>query len=224
MQRPGFFGFEWRRHLATIGAFGFIVLGCGSSGPESVSTSSSALSGGTVDSGEGCPRSAPSNGSECSSKGLECSWGTDPRFGCRTQAFCEKDEGRLVWEVNTSSCPEPPPTCPKHAPDPTGHSCLERTKCSEKELGATCVYDDVAYTCAPCSGNLCCADAFWAVTDLNEGCPDAVPNYGEACGTPKLYCDYNSCADSQQDDFWAYGIGVRCDDGQWQYYAKGACP
>jgi hypothetical protein len=224
MQRTDSFGSRWRRHLSAIGAFGFLALGCGSSGPESVAESTSAISGAIGDGAAGCPPSAPSNGSECSSKGLECSWGTDPRFGCRTAALCEKDEGTLVWEVSTADCPEPPPTCPKRAPNPVGDSCLERTQCSEKELGATCVYDDVAYTCAPCSGNLCCAESFWSVTDLAEGCPDAVPDFGDTCGTPKLYCDYNICADSQQDDFWAYGTGVRCDQGQWQYYGAGPCP
>jgi hypothetical protein len=219
MHRPRVLASNRVGRLVALGALGLFALGCGSSGADSVGSSSSAL---TSDSGVECPSSPPTNGASCSSKGLACSWGTDPRFGCRPQALCVEDEGKLVWEAATASCP-PPPSCPKSAPRTTGNGCLGQTKCSEAELGATCVYDDVAFTCAPCSGNLCCDENTWSVTDLANGCPNAVPNFGDTCTTSKLYCNYNSCADDQQNDTWAYGVGERCEKGEWQPYTDGAC-
>lgn len=206
--------FTWEMRVAALMTSGFIGLACGSSGGESVGVSSAALS---RDGGDGCPDSAPDDGTACPENGLTCSWGTDPRFGCRTQAICENDGNGLLWEIGTASCPEPPPVCPKKAPNPTSDAgVFHQTKCTKKELGLTCVYDEVAYTCTRCSGTLCQSDPTWSVTDLAAHCPTDVPNLGAACTKEGLDCDYNECADSQFYDLWAYGVGMRCTTGTWQ--------
>ncbi len=184
--------------------------GCGSSGPQQPSgTSASALQGDTPGS---CPQAPPSQGSDCPEAGLACSWGSDPRFGCRTQATCEGEGQALVWQVSTASCPSPPPTCPTA----TVASASGANECSL--LGITCVYGDVAATCTPCSGTLCFPNNSWSYTSLAAGCPEAVPNLGAECGTPRLFCNYNVCADDQNPpDAWAYGIAVRCDGTHWKF-------
>jgi hypothetical protein len=209
----------WIRSYLIAGsiAASLTIVGCASQSVDDASTTASDLSADDQALGA-CPNTPPANGSACSSNGLGCSYGDDARFGCRTQAVCNSDTGKKRWEVETAACPEPPPSCPVSEPK-------SAAKCNGKDLGLTCVYSNHAYTCTPCSGTLCFQENTWSETDVDAACPTAVPNLGSACSTPHLFCNYNVCADDQiPPNQWAYGIGERCEQGQWQFYGgKQAC-
>jgi hypothetical protein len=163
-----------------------------------------------------CPSSPPKDGATCKDLGTNCSWGTDERFGCRTLATCGNGEDQAVWVVTQASCPEPPPKCPDSAPA----SDAGKVECSDARLGLTCVYDEVAYTCTPCSGTLCFTKNYWSVQALSASCPSEMPNLGAGCGDDGLFCDYNVCANDEiPPDQWAFGISMRCKDGAWVFDA-----
>lgn len=161
----------------------------------------------------GCPDVVPNDETDCAKPGLECSYGTDPRWGCRMQAVCGDDLGRQKWKVVEPSCPRLVTTCPEKEPHGDG------AKCGDDTLGLTCLYGENAYTCTPCEGTLCFQKNTWKMQTLDEGCPtDAVPNLGDACTTPHLFCNYNVCADDQiPPNQWAYGIAMKCDRELWQF-------
>ena len=151
-----------------------------------------------------CPSSPPKDGATpARTSATNCSWGTDERFGCRTLATCGNGEDQAVWVVTQASCPEPPPKCPDSAPA----SDAGKVECSDARLGLTCVYDEVAYTCTPCSGTLCFTKNYWSVQALSASCPSEMPNLGAGCGDDGLFCDYNVCANDEiPPDQWAFGI------------------
>ena len=159
-----------------------------------------------------CPATVPANGSSCTRLGAQCSWGTDPRWGCRTKAQCT-GTGR-TWQVDVPNCTSPGPSCPTTAPT--------TTNCIVAQAGLTCVYGGIAYTCADCSGHLCVVQSTWHQTTLASGCPDGVPNWGAAC-TGTGTCDYNRCANSYTDPN-AFGSGVICTQDVWQQETGVACP
>jgi hypothetical protein len=196
---------------------------CGS--PDAPPTPTAETSEALTELSTGCPTDAPANGSSCTTASLECSWGTDPRFGCRTGGTCSS---ALKWEIWEYACPEPAPKCPATAP-------TSGSKCSLAREGITCVYSSsagtTAYTCDNCDGNLCEADNLWYATDLASGCPDAVPNWGASCSSPGLTCNYDWCAgelvcgvDGCQYTPWVDGTQVVCQDGAWTPGGSGECP
>lgn len=157
-----------------------------------------------------CPTVVPATGSACGEANLECSWGDDPRFACRTVKVCSGG----TWESAGRACSATEPTCPSAAP--TGSS----PSCTSAELGLTCVYDHEAYTCAPCTGNLCFTSNRWFSTALAAACPATVPNLGEECAeTAGTACNYDACA----DDGVSLGVSMTCTDSFWKGAAAPIC-
>jgi hypothetical protein len=153
-----------------------------------------------------CPAVAPKAGSECSEAGLICSWGEDPRFGCRTIQSCISGQ----WASVGDSCSSREPLCPRASP---ASATAGPAPCGEADLGITCVYGEQAYTCAPCEGYLCRNESFWQTTVLTSVCPTTLPNFGEPCGAPSgTVCNYNQCAKSESA---VYGASLSCTSGAW---------
>jgi hypothetical protein len=166
-----------------------------------------------------CPSSLPRDGAACTDDNLLCSWGDDTRFGCRQEARCSGG----AWKNLTYSCPPREPSCPARAPGETDGGALGGNTCSAADLGMTCVYGEVAYTCTPCDGTLCVANKnVWFTGNLSAGCPARVPNFGQACASNGLYCNYNVCADDQLVD-WVFGASLECENGFWTAYADSIC-
>ncbi|HEY3820580.1 MAG TPA: hypothetical protein VGL81_25615 [Polyangiaceae bacterium] len=161
-----------------------------------------------------CPTKAPRAGSACSDASLLCSWGSDPRFGCRTIESCDGS----TWQSVGDSCSSREPSCPRSAPTPPD-SGLDT--CTAADLGLTCVYAHEAYTCAPCQGTLCRNENYWQTDSLPTGCPAAEPNFGASCIVPSgTRCNYNACASDGADD---YGASMTCTGGFWTAYKGTIC-
>jgi hypothetical protein len=161
----------------------------------------------------GCPSSPPVAGTSCPTLGLACTWGSDPRSECVTDATCAgTPSAALTWDIGPqASCAPLASCCP--ATEPSGNA-----SCTPAELGVTCVYLGSAFTCSSsCGGPIRVGQGdTWCVTALEPGCPSLVPNLGTECATQGLVCQYNDCA--------AGGIAISCDDGIWQPGGGGACP
>ncbi len=201
--------------LATALA-GVAVVACSSSpDPSGSEATASGASASTVDGRAVCPSARPPNGTACAQEDLLCSWGSDPRFGCREEARCESG----AWVNLTDACPPLPRKCPANAPRlPDGGT----TECLG--LGITCAYGDEAYTCATCKGGLCIAGPpQWQTSTLAAGCPDIVPNFGDACSVSGTYCNYNICAGDFHEK-WVFGAAMECEKGLWVAYADTHCP
>jgi hypothetical protein len=196
-----------------------------------------------------CPASPPAQYSSCASSAeYACSWGTDPRFDCRTIAFCgipEDPDGGPdggftgpVWVVQNLGCPTPPPDCPSAPPPyPDAGGLVDLPPCEAAQAGLECTYGGDAYTCAPCPGPTLCLRGsdggipyHWYRTTLASGCPKGdpggtLPNWGAACSDPGLLCDYNPCASTEDGAApWASGVGLSCQsDGTWGPGSSGVC-
>ena len=161
-----------------------------------------------------CPALAPNAGSECSEAGVICSWGEDPRFGCRTIESCISGQ----WASVGDSCSSREPLCSRSAP---ASADAAPAPCGEADLGITCVYGEQAYTCAPCEGYLCRNASFWQTTALTSECPGTLPNFGEPCGAPSgTICNYNQCAKSESA---VYGAALSCISGAWTQSSNIVC-
>jgi hypothetical protein len=165
--------------------------------------------------------------------------GSDPRFQCRTRAECGSYElpdggvpSGLVWrtgtdDVGAQDCTTPAPACPVTAP-PTSGSGLDNPPRDPSQAGLDCVYEGVAVTCAPCPGPTLCLRGSdggypyqWFQTKLEPGCPGGpgvtLPNWGSACSSPGVQCNYNLCASTESGAAgWAEGVLLHCQsDGTW---------
>ena len=189
-------------------------------------TTSGATTSGTGAGGEGgappmgpCPTAPPTDGSACPTDGLDCSWGTDARYGCRIAAVCNAGLWSRFPATGTWNCPAPEPQCPIASPG-------GGDGCTDAELGLTCIYDGAAYTCANCNGNLCFTSNSWFESDVDVTCPDApLPNLGDPCTMDGLECDYNHCSDDQEMSHgWVHGVAIACNSGTWALAMTGFCP
>lgn len=161
-----------------------------------------------------CPSSAPRAGTACSDASLLCSWGEDPRFGCRTVESCNAGK----WKSVGDSCSAKEPACPQTRPEPADGGV---DTCTSADLGLTCVYDHEAYTCAPCEGNLCFAANHWQTQPLSTACPATEPNFGEPCAVASgTECNYNTCANDGSENF---GAAMTCKGGFWTAVTSTIC-
>lgn len=208
--------------VAVILVLSSTVLGCSSSSSSAGSCAESYVA-------SVCPTSQPPSGGACT-VGVECTWGCDPRFGCRDEAVCT---GSATWRLGEYSypCPTLAAECPTvPPPSQVGAPWTELAPCTRAELGLTCVLGGNAYTCTACTGTLCPGPLAyrWYVTKLADGCPSFVPNMGTACGSPDLICDYNGCNDDSvvpDKAPWAFGVRMECRGGAWQQPSVAmACP
>ncbi|HEX9620495.1 MAG TPA: Hint domain-containing protein [Polyangiaceae bacterium] len=189
------------------GATGSGTTGSGGAATGSGGAATTGSGGGPGDDYVDCPPTLPADGSECEMAGtLFCTYGDDPRWNCRTQAFCSAS----VWSVQ-----ETPETCD---PDPLPAECpeapLPNEACSEAQL--QCVYPDgtqCVCTDCPVSSPVCGAtgDFNWYCFERPEDCPLYPPNLGTRCGSPGQECVYD-CATNficGENDAWTQG-GFSC--------------
>lgn len=196
--------------------------GSSSDGSSSGGSSNGGSSGSGQDGGGACPRDVPANGSPCtppwtaSTSGpfvgapiAHCTWGDDPRPGCRTSALC--DNG--VWSISTPRCtPLLPAGCPTSPP-------ASDSNCSDTSVG--CWYDSSTRCfCSSCMGGFSypvCQTIdppHWYCVDPSPGaCPYPLPQAGSPCDTPGLNCGLD-CSSP-----------IVCKDGVWQWnYCQSCCP
>lgn len=168
------------------------------SGGESTGSGGEATGSGRATTGSGggpsddyvdCPATPPTDGSACSPMTtLFCSYGDDPRWNCRIQAYCAGS----IWSVGQLSegCDtEPlPPECPE-APLPEESCSGEQLQCVYG-TGAQCVCTDCPPTSPSCGLT---GDPNWYCFDRPEECPLYPPNLGTRCDSPGRDCVYD-CA------------------------------
>jgi hypothetical protein len=138
-----------------------------------------------------CPASAPAPSSPCAPDGLECTYGSDPRLTCRTDARCSAGK----WDVSAPPC-SIPPTCP--TPPPVDGALCDAT-------GITCASGAESCLCYACIIP-CSLPAKWHCSTPLSGCPTTAPNLGSPCSTNGVTCDYGSCLG---------GWKAMCDAGKW---------
>jgi hypothetical protein len=197
-----------------------------------------------------CPATPPALGTSCASfpVNLACSWGTDPRFGCRTEMWCDWQTTTWLWFAGdpffVSSATQPlcsgnPPSCPITPPPLVDGGWVGGPPCSMDQDGLTCVYGTTAFTCADCQGGLCLGkisdsgqggpNLQWYQTTLDAQCPTVLPNWGDPRSASGLVCNYNDCADDETNRA-DHGTVFVCDvAGVWQSFnadldAGNSCP
>ncbi len=162
-----------------------------------------------------CPSQSPVASSACSSKGLECEYGTDPNIACDTIARCDPS-GWSVTTPSTQGCPTPPlaPACPgTFAAVKEGASCTTPISCAYGQGTCSCgVYCGpqypVGHTCEAGTPN-----TWHCEGGGGQGCPEVRPRVGSACASDKLSCSYGDCN----------SISVVCQAGLWHTQHYG-CP
>jgi hypothetical protein len=156
-----------------------------------------------------CPAAAPSTGSTCSDRALDCEYGSDWNPACNTVAQCWRG-GPLdgTWQVQApagAATPCPTPTvlaagCPQAAPAPAS-SC--------DAVGVLCPYPAGTCLCheTTSSASPPVTTRQWACTGPpGAGCPSLRPRIGSACSHEGLSCNYAVCS---------VGGGVYCSGGVW---------
>ena len=193
-----------------------------SGGPSQGGTGASG--GGSGSTGGPCPAATPVNGTSCKepyqSTGLEeseCSYGDDPRPGCRTTAKCEAgawlvsvpkqfDDGNGAQDCATpplpAACPMPTPNQMSASSDAT-LSCWydegTRCWCSSCKLGTQF---PICQTVDPPQ---------WFCATPATGCPALMPQAGTPCGAPGASCGPD-CT-----------LPITCTDGVW-HWGQAQCP
>lgn len=180
-------------------------------------TGGTAGSGGTA--GGLCPAAPPDQGSACvapwTPEGFDpanahCSWGDDPRPGCRTLGRCT--EG--AWQVTTpdaQACAAPPlpPACTTPPP-------ADQSECPDSSL--SCWYDDgTRCWCSACQGGsgypVCQVvdPPQWYCATPAGDCPAQLPQAGAPCDIPGASCGPDC------------NLTILCSGGVWQWL-QGNCP
>lgn len=182
--------------LALTASLAALPAGCGSN--VDVSTGGAGGTGG--DGGNsGCPATAPSLGTSCTT--LEtCKYGpTD----CPAVFTCENN----AWSAAPAPCP---PSCPADVPA-NGAACNVE--------GAVCNYPDPS--CGDAGADATCDGGHWSISQYGPGCipycPSEIPVEGQSCSGCCLppscpYFDPNGCV-----------VDVSCNAGVWTF-GEPACP
>jgi len=158
----------------------------------------------------GCPALAPSTGQSCTSDGLQCQYGSDPRRACRPLATCQSG----AWMVKVGT----PAACPELAAAncPASLAQLATQRCAQGAVnaGPYCVYNDVSCVCDPENCDATGTDCAWSCDKplADPKCPWGQPNIGTSCASEGLVCRYTTCADHH------------CTDGYWTAVSSGSCP
>ncbi len=151
-----------------------------------------------------CPAESPEGGSACTAPNLACSYGTDPRPGCRMSATCVDGS----WQVVAAKCKglSAPGMdgCPA-TKDASGDCPTEGLLC-DMGGGAICA-------CGSCVGGPCSMTPHWGCQGSPpnpELCPAVLPNLGaHPCTSSATPCVYGVCGT-------ATSAGRICKAGVWQ--------
>jgi len=179
--------------------FFLIFVGCGGVTAGSIDGDGG---GGGDDGGgpsRGCPVSAPSIGSGCSTESLECEYGNDPRWSCNTVTRCKGGAWSKV-QSNDSTCPTPatnPAACPASRTQASGACSVEGTACNYEGHWCACGFNGGPWMIDGGNSSWQCGGGTFA------SCPATRPHIGSACPKTMLECDYGVCGLPQ-------GLSVEC--------------
>jgi hypothetical protein len=148
-----------------------------------------------------CPAVPPRAGEMCTT-GLRCSYGDDPRVGCRPRFSCDG-----TWaSAGEDNCPTLL-DCSSLAAPPKDHDRCEM-------VGADCSTGPRYCRCETCTS--CAGPSIWICTQPPAApCPPVMPNDGAACEPPGLSCSYGACP--------VPGGVMTCVENRWKQTA-GGCP
>lgn len=136
----------------------------------------------------------PTNSGPCSNDGLACSYGDDPRSGCRWRYRCESGHWQTFDQPDVGVCDTLAAGCPTSPPSGT---------CAV--LGDSCVYPSDGVFCGCATGE---PTPEWKCGDVPSApCPTLLPNEGDLCSSSST-CDYGCNVDGQ-------GVQASCDEGVW---------
>ncbi|MEI8254917.1 MAG: hypothetical protein WCJ30_04515 [Deltaproteobacteria bacterium] len=134
----------------------------------------------------------------CTSEGLECTYGDDPRSGCRTRLSCTSG----AWQLTSPRC-VPITGC---SPSPAaGTVCPNSGDVCVATDGTRCDCDYCPHggpACAPIPP----ARWFCNAPPGDANCPRTMPNLGGPCGPAGTACSYDGCGS---------GMAVVCTAGIW---------
>ena len=158
-----------------------------------------------------CPPTQPGTGDACTSEGLTCEWGDDPREHCRDRGTCTSGS----WVIQPGGDCDVLPTveCPPTRMDAEGEACDPQDAICEYEDNLNCL-------CTNCTVGgpveMCGGDPVWRCDAPNADptCPPGKPRLGEACSTDAKSCVY-SCGPEG---------GRLCSAGVWTAADGGPCP
>jgi len=144
---------------------------------------------------QACPASPDGIETRSCSGEAACSWGDDPRPGCRVRADCRDG----TWHVLL-------PRCPPHA----GNACPPQpaagSACPQPE--EICTAGNEQCSCRPAAPGSGAATWFCHRARSPESCPLPHPDLGTPCAAEGAECSYGDPADGT--------AAVRlCRDGRW---------
>ena len=150
-----------------------------------------------------CPVTVPSARSTCDqSRNPRCSYGTDPRPGCRIHASCRNG----LWGVAIPRCaPLSTAACPSAEP-------TEGTGC--QDLTVLCDYLQTSCFCRCEPGQQCDGRGrrWECYAPPSDGrCPRVTPNLGQPCAPENLDCRYGAAGNGTA----AHRV---CRGGVWTEY------
>jgi hypothetical protein len=154
-------------------------------------------------------------GTPCTTKGMECEYGTNDATYCDTVLHCDgKQWLRSVPEANQFAC-----TWEQQLPDEACPSTYSRVP-----VGATCADPgSPRFYCHYAEGNCACADEVvgvyppptddrtrmrWICPLLADGCPQTRPRLGATCSSEGTSCSYGACLIPGTSN-------VTCSGGRW---------
>lgn len=150
-----------------------------------------------------CPSQAPATGSPCTTAGLRCGYGDDPRCGMILE--CLGESWVVAFELD---CGGVSGTCPAAQP----------ASFCPTEVGAVCRYDATLCSCqAVCSGRRPPPgeEYRWSCAPPpTAACPKAAPTDTTVCEREGLVCTYGYCG----------VITATCTEGKWALVEIGPPP
>ncbi len=153
-----------------------------------------------------CPNDQPADAGSCSTPGIMCSYGNDPRPQCRTMVGCDPTSG--TWTTSHANCPGLV-SCPAPGGSPDGLPCVsDGAECSDNVTLSICL-------CSSCpGGGICPTPApppLWTCwRPPPSPCPTGLPNQGAACFSTAQNCFYGSCETGMV-------VSVSCDENVWRW-------
>jgi len=155
-----------------------------------------------------CPSTLPTTNDACSSVGLLCGYGNDPRDECNALASCTGSG----WAISDPACTPPviDPECPATLEKTAGEPCDDPTM--------ICIFGEFSCNCTNCPPPqpMCGGETEWFCEQPHPDseCPVGRPLSGEPCSENGKVCEY----------LCGPGNSMTCVDNIWQQTNSPSCP